>query len=628
MTAGAAPPARTRPPFAAASAAVVVLIALALYWPALGAGFVGDDFMILHRLGRVEEFAEALRFFRGEFFEYYRPLGFLSHAIDWTIAGADARQFHRTNLLLHAINGLLVFGIAHALAARAGVQTADGRAAGTTVREQRPSIAGRPQSWAIAGPIAALLFVLHASSHEAVVWISARFDLLATAWALAAVWWMVSGAPGSRWGPPLLFLPAVLSKESTVALPIAAAAWAVFGRRATTRDTIARLAPWIVVLVVYALLRQAAGGVPATGGAARAPKLIALAAVIGLLIGCASGRWLRLRNWMLARQGFLAVCGIVAAAAAGLAWSLPLGSISALVREKLTVAGFVIYYLFTPWTEAGTGAGYLEPLGRIYAGAALAGVPLLGLVVWSLRRRLLNADAAWFLAALLVATLLPISALTEGRRYLYLPSAVVSIAAGAAVAALGGRARAMAVAAVAVFLAVSSARIAGKIDDWIWAGAMTADGARLADEALAPACDAGHVVFLTSPVGVRGVYTHFYYETFELPRGCTPETFQIVARVVRVDTRVEARWIDRHTIVLTIPQYRGNVVLSEDLRRFDLPLADVRSRAIVTPLGELRAEPAGASQQLILRLDPGQGASLLFFYFSDGRIRRLPAFPG
>jgi hypothetical protein len=36
----------------------------------------------------------------------------------------------------------------------------------------------------------------------------------------------------------------------------------------------------------------------------------------------------------------------------------------------------------------------------------------------------------------------------------------------------------------------------------------------LADAAL-PADCGGHVVFLTSPVAVRGVYTHFYYETFE-----------------------------------------------------------------------------------------------------------------
>ena len=63
------------------AAALMVVATVALYWPALGAGFLGDDFMILHRLRSLSGAADVLRFFRGEFFEYYRPLGFVSHAI-------------------------------------------------------------------------------------------------------------------------------------------------------------------------------------------------------------------------------------------------------------------------------------------------------------------------------------------------------------------------------------------------------------------------------------------------------------------------------------------------------------------------------------------------------------------
>ena len=59
-----------------------------------------------------------IRFFRGEFFEYYRPLGFVSHAIDWAIAGQNARQFHLTNLLIHVVNTILVLLIGRALSPR------------------------------------------------------------------------------------------------------------------------------------------------------------------------------------------------------------------------------------------------------------------------------------------------------------------------------------------------------------------------------------------------------------------------------------------------------------------------------------------------------------------------------
>src|SRR3954466_5591644 len=90
-----------------AAAALTVVATVVLYWPALGAGFVGDDFMILHRLRGLAQPADAVKFFRGEFFEYYRPLVFVSHAIDWAIAGQNARQFHLTNLFIHVVNTVL-----------------------------------------------------------------------------------------------------------------------------------------------------------------------------------------------------------------------------------------------------------------------------------------------------------------------------------------------------------------------------------------------------------------------------------------------------------------------------------------------------------------------------------------
>jgi len=142
------------------AAALMVIATIALYWPAIGVGFLGDDFMILHRLRGIERATDVIRFFRGEFFEYYRPLAFVTHAIDWSIAGQNARQFHFTNLLIHLVSTILVLLI--------------GR-----------SLSPRP----LAGLLAAALFAFHASNNEAVVWMSARFDLLATCFALAALYW-------------------------------------------------------------------------------------------------------------------------------------------------------------------------------------------------------------------------------------------------------------------------------------------------------------------------------------------------------------------------------------------------------------------------------------------------------
>jgi hypothetical protein len=578
---------------AATAAGLVVAAAAAVYWPALNAGFVGDDFMILHRLRDLSGPADVTRFFRGEFFEYYRPLGFVAHAIDWGIAGANPRQFHLTNLLLHAASAVLVLLIGRTLAPRSA-----------------------------AGLVAALLFTLHASNHEAVVWISARFDLLATFFSLAAMWWMVRGGPGWYAMPPLLFLLAVLSKEAAVALPVAAGAFAVFHRRAGTVDTVRRIAPWLAALAVYGVLRALGGGVSPIGGASRLPKLAALGAMLGVLLLLADGRWLAARSWLRDRRATVAVAAMLALSAVAAVAAFNGGT--GLAADKLAVAGFALFHLASPVLDV-PGTPFYEHAGTTFywlGGAiALAAAAALIVVAW---RALLDDDRVWFLGGFLAAALLPISALTEGARYLYLPSAALSLLAGVVVAEARGAARKAAAAVVTIVIAISAVQIGYKVRDWNWAGRMTADGARLVDASLAPACG-GHVIFLTSPVGIRSVYTHFYYETLELPRGCMPDSFQILARLVRHDAAIDARWLDPSTIAIASPGYRGNLVLAPDLRHFDVPLRGDGTLALSTPLGEVRAERTGDVQRLTLTLAPDVLArSPHVFYYSDGRIAALP----
>jgi hypothetical protein len=106
-----------------------------------------------------------------------------------------------------------------------------------------------------------------------------------------------------------------------------------------------------------------------------------------------------------------------------------------------------------------------------------------------------------------------------------------------------------------------------------------------------------------------------------------PERFQVLVRVVRADTQVTVRWDGPDRIMITTDDYRGNFVLSEDLRQFDHRLAERAFLTLETPLGSLHAEPFGDSgERLTLTLsamtreDPP-----LFFYYSGGRIHSLPS---
>lgn len=576
------------------AAVLVAVVAIAMYAGALSSGFVGDDFMILHRLRDAGGLAGVPRFFRGEFFEYYRPLGFVFHALDWSLAGASARQFHLTNILLHAINAMLVVFIGREMAPRS-----------------------------LAGPLAGLLFAVHASNHEAVVWISARFDLLATGFSLAALWVLTRRHGKADPLSALLFLGALLSKESAVAMPIAAAAFMVFPLHSGSVRAATRVAPWIAALAAYSVLRHLAGGVSAIGGATRIPKLAAFLVLLALVLLAGNGRWLKLRIWLRDHRtiaiGSLAVfLGIGAAlAAAG-------GRIGQLVADKLAVAGFALFHLATPVLDMFESPFYLEPGTTMYW---LGGVLAIGLalVVLALAwRPLVDDDRAWFLGAFLAAALLPISALTEGARYLYLPSAAFCLLTGVLIGELRGRSRTIAGAMLGLFLAVSAVQIVVKVRDWQWAGRMTADGARLVDASLAPWCGSGHVVFLTEPVAIRSVYTHFLYETLEMPRGCMPGDFQILARMLRVDSALDARWEGPRKIVVIAPAYRGNISLSSDLRNFDPPIRGAAPVAVDTPLGGVLAERIGDAERLTLTLassiDP---ARIQWFYYSNGGMRAL-----
>ena len=127
---------------------------------------------------------------------YFRPLSTLSFVVDRALWGRSPLGFHLTSLLLHAATTLLV----HAVALRL--------------------LVSGPAAW-----FAAALFALHPCHAEAVLWVSARADLLCALFYLAAflchlrgrietrgrlAWWTASAA---------LLALSLMAKEMAVTLP-------------------------------------------------------------------------------------------------------------------------------------------------------------------------------------------------------------------------------------------------------------------------------------------------------------------------------------------------------------------------------------------------------------------------
>src|SRR5204863_4975131 len=113
----------------------------------------------------------------------------------------------------------------------------------------------------------------------------------------------------------------------------------------------------------------------------------------------------------------------------------------------LAVAGFAAFYLASPVLNPGETL-FSDPTAPAAWIAGAVAVLAVGTVLFLLWRRLLDDDRYWFFGALLIATLLPISALTEGKRYLYLPSAALSLIAAVIIVESHGRRRRIALSVV------------------------------------------------------------------------------------------------------------------------------------------------------------------------------------
>jgi hypothetical protein len=596
--------------------ATIALVVLA-YRPVLDMSFVGDDFMILHYLRQADGLRYPGTYFQLNFFGYYRPLAFLSYALDWQLWHGRAMGFHLSSLFLHAANVALVFAL------------------GKRLFGHVPAI------------VAALLFAIHPSNHEAVFWMSSRFDLLATFLMLVGLAAMLDGRvsrpPGD--GRPAgrafrfaagaaCFALALLSKESAFAFPLIVLAGDVFLARRSACQALGRLVPVLAIMAVYMAVRTGAGGAELGEGLARVAKVLFLCGGLAGLVWLASrGADLWLGQLAFWRARLAVAFGVLLAgslAASLLPWTM------GWMRAKLAFASFAGLYLLSPViTLGGSASPTFDPRDPIFwlsGWMLLAAVALLLVFAWrpdtgwAGARPARNAEFA-FLLVFVAAALLPVSSMTEGKRYLYLASAGIALTAGWAVGRLGVRARTFALGALGVVVAVSGWQIRLKAQDWAWAGAMTAGAVQVVRTLDPDPCRARNVLFLTAPVGVRDVYSHFYDYTFEDPATrCLPQSVRTLVRVVGHDVGVTAAWTGPHSLVFTARGAVDRLVTSTDLRHFDVPLWPPARRHLVLPVGTLDVAAVEGGLRFEVRFsdafDPSRWQVL---FFGAGRVEALPA---
>jgi len=176
------------PVFVAMGAALISLHS------ALNVHFLSDDFIIVD-LARAWTSANIVPLFTtagGDGF--FRPLGYLSFALDSAIGGSNPGWWHFTALMLHLVNS----GLVAMLAARWGASN-------------------------LVACVAGILFAVHGTHLETAVWVAGRFDLLAVFFTLAAL--LLFGR--NTYLAIACTLAALWSKEAAYVLPglVAIVAW-------------------------------------------------------------------------------------------------------------------------------------------------------------------------------------------------------------------------------------------------------------------------------------------------------------------------------------------------------------------------------------------------------------------
>jgi len=228
---------RLRKHWLALGAAGVLLVVLIVHWPALHAGalsFDDSEYLTENVLVQNPSPATAWRFLR-EVLEpstvhgYYQPLTMISLMIDYALGGRPDHllAFHRTSLILHLANTLLIMLIVWVLFRHA-----------------------------LAAGLVGLLFGVHPMTVETIAWVGERKTLLAAFFAFLSVLSYVHyAAHGKRLAyaaSAVTFALALLAKPTVTPLPVCLLLMDVWPLNRLSRRAVLEKLPFLFIALISA----------------------------------------------------------------------------------------------------------------------------------------------------------------------------------------------------------------------------------------------------------------------------------------------------------------------------------------------------------------------------------------
>ena len=249
---------------------LLIIVTLAVFWPATGFDFVNwdDDIHVYENRYLIPVTVDnTLHFWKEPYEKLYIPLtysvwamlGWLSQYYPVEPYGLNPRFFHTANIVLHILNTLVVFGILRILLIN-----------GFREDENADGIPD-PSKVEIAAGLGALVFALHPVQVESAVWITGMKELLCGLFSFVAIREYLAYAVAARnkgaivemkyihyFVASIVFILALLSKPTAVVVPLIAFIldrWAV---KRSFKEIVYSLAGWFIVAGLFAIVATTA----------------------------------------------------------------------------------------------------------------------------------------------------------------------------------------------------------------------------------------------------------------------------------------------------------------------------------------------------------------------------------
>ena len=240
---------------------LVPLLAVLAYAIGLSNGYVywDDDKYILFNPHMTAPDGLRRIWFTFESPQYY-PLTFTSFWLEYRLWGPDATGYFVTNVLLHAVNSVLIFAVA--------------RAVGLS----------RAAAW-----LCACLFAVHPIQVASVAWLAQRKNVLSGAFALASMLLYLRFARrgGGRFyaGCLLAYTAALLSKTAVVTVPLSLLLADLLIFRRQLRGALQRVAPMILLAVGLGIVTAAVEQAASIAGDTALRRMLAAPAALWFYVG-------------------------------------------------------------------------------------------------------------------------------------------------------------------------------------------------------------------------------------------------------------------------------------------------------------------------------------------------------